>query len=75
MCTAFAIKNDNTLYFGRTLDLEYNYNENNLLEKIKTSLPSFSKGQKAIGTFILNNYDTSNEVLFDDIQYMKKVAE
>ena len=27
MCTAFAIKNDNTLYFGRTLDLEYNYNE------------------------------------------------
>ena len=31
--------------------------KNNLLEKIKTSLPTFSKGQRAIGTFILNNYD------------------
>ncbi len=31
--------------------------KNNLLERIKTSLPTFSKGQKAIGTFILESYD------------------
>lgn len=36
----------------------------------------FNHGQAYTGMqFILNNYDTSNAVLFDDIQYMKKVAE
>jgi DNA-binding MurR/RpiR family transcriptional regulator len=31
--------------------------KNDLLDRIKASLPSFSKGQRAIGNYILTNYD------------------
>jgi len=31
--------------------------KNDLLERIKASMPSFSKGQRAIGNYILTNYD------------------
>lgn len=31
--------------------------KNDLLDKIKASMPAFSKGQRAIGSYIVNNYD------------------